>query len=258
MTMNTTRRDFLATSASVGMSGAAILASSVIMPNEANAQGSTQGPTQVAAQTGGVGKLTEHTLPPLPYATDALEPYIDKQTMELHHGKHHAAYVQGLNKAESELAKARAANDFALVQHWSRQAAFNGGGHFLHTLFWSIMAPNGRGGGGEPAGGLAEKLKDDFGSVEAFKQHFSAAAGAVEGSGWAILHYRQQDKRFVVLQAENQQKLSQWGATPVLALDVWEHAYYLKYQNKRADYVKAWWNVVNWSAVELHWKAAAK
>jgi superoxide dismutase, Fe-Mn family len=249
--MNTTRRNFLGTAA-----GASILASSALSPLSPNDVIAQQAAN---SQSGGVaGKLTEHTLVPLPYAYDALEPFIDKQTMELHHDKHHAAYVQGLTKAEAELAKARAANDFALVQHWSRQAAFHGGGHFLHTLFWSIMAPNGKGGGGEPSGMLADKLKEDFGSVETFKQQFSAAAIAVEGSGWAVLHYRQQDKRFIVLQAENQHKFSPWGTTPVLALDVWEHAYYLKYQNKRADYVKAWWNVVNWSAVEAHWKVAAK
>jgi Fe-Mn family superoxide dismutase len=247
--MHTERRDFLKTSAA-----ATVIAASGTFFGSAEAQQTPQ-TQQPNAQ---LGKVTEHVLPPLPYAYDALEPYIDKETMTLHHDKHHDAYVKGLNKAEQELAKARAANDFALIQHWERQAAFHGGGHFLHTLFWSVMAPNGKGGGGEPTGMLADKLKEDFGSVEAFKAQFSAAAVAVEGSGWALLHYRPSDKRLIILQAENQQKLSAWGTVPILGIDVWEHAYYLKYQNRRADYVKAWWNVVNWQAVEAQFKAAMK
>lgn len=195
------------------------------------------------------GALTEHKLPDLPYAYDALEPYIDAKTMELHHSKHHAAYVTGLNKAEAELAKARAANDYALVQHWSRQASFHGGGHYLHSMFWTVMAPAGKGGGGKPTGALLAKIEEDFGSFEAFQAHFSAAASAVEGGGWALLHYRPEDKRLVVLQAESQQKLSPWGTVPILGIDVWEHAYYLKHQNRRGDYIKDWWNVVNWEQV---------
>jgi Fe-Mn family superoxide dismutase len=191
----------------------------------------------------------KHELPPLPYAFDALEPFIDAQTMQLHHGKHHQAYVNGLNKAEEELAKARAADDFALIQHWSRQAAFHGGGHWLHSMFWKVMGPAGTQGGGEPNGELLAAINDGFGSFAAFKKQFTAAAVAVEGSGWALLHYRHEDSRLIVLQAENQQKLSSWGTTPILGIDVWEHAYYLKYQNKRPDYVAAWWNVVNWQAV---------
>lgn len=191
----------------------------------------------------------QHQLPPLPYPAEALEPYIDAQTMQIHHDKHHLGYVNGLNKAEEELAKARASGDYSLIQHWSRQAAFHGGGHWLHSMFWKVMAPNGKGGGGEPTGDLATAIKNDFGSVDAFRKQFSAAANAVEGSGWALLHYRHDDGRLIVLQAENQQKLSSWGSTPILGIDVWEHAYYLKYQNKRGDYVTAWWNVVNWGQV---------
>ncbi len=203
-----------------------------------------------AAAEGSGGAVTEHKLPELPYAYDALEPHIDAKTMELHHDKHHAAYVKGLNEAETALAKARAANDFAAIQALSKKAAFHGGGHALHSLFWKIMAPAGKGGGGEPAGELADRIKRDFGSFAAFKGQFSAAAAAVEGSGWALLTYRPEDDRLLVLQVENHQKLSPWNASPVLCLDVWEHAYYLKYQNKRADYVEAWWNVVNWAQVQ--------
>ncbi len=249
--MGSNRRDFLKTAGATSV----VAASGFVLDNSV---AQAQPMSQQALQQASSGKLTEHVLPPLPYGYDALEPHIDAQTMQLHHDKHHDAYVKGLNKAEQELAKARAANDYALVQHWSRQAAFHGGGHFLHTLFWSIMAPSGKGGGGEPTGMLADKMKEDFGSVDAFKAQFSAAATAVEGSGWALLHYRTADKRLMILQAENQQKLSSWGTTPILALDVWEHAYYLKYQNKRADYVKAWWNVVNWAAVEKNLSMAMK
>jgi len=193
---------------------------------------------------------TEHTLPELPYAYDALEPFIDERTMRLHHDKHHAGYVKGLNAAEAALAKARESGDYALVQHWSRQAAFHGGGHWLHTMFWSVMAPNGNGGGGAPTGQIEAAIKDSFGSVAAFKAQFAAAAKSVEGSGWGLLHYRPHDQSLIILQAENQQKLSAWGSTPILGIDVWEHAYYLKYQNDRGAYVDAWWNVVNWTQVE--------
>lgn len=200
----------------------------------------------------------KHTLPPLPYAPSALEPYIDTQTMTLHHGKHHAAYVAGLNKAEEELAKAREANDYTYVQHWSKQAAFHGGGHWLHSMFWKVMAPSGAGGGGSATGGLADLIQESFGSDASFKAQFAAAAAAVEGSGWALLHYRRSDKRLIILQAENQHKLSAWDNVPILGIDVWEHAYYLKYQNKRTDYITAWWNVVNWKQVAENLREAQR
>ncbi|MCS6999836.1 MAG: superoxide dismutase [Bacteroidota bacterium] len=195
-------------------------------------------------------KPKQHTLPPLPYPYDALEPYIDTKTMEIHHTKHHQAYVDGLNRAEAELAKARASGDYTTVEYWSKKAAFNGGGHFLHSMFWEIMAPPSKGGGGKIPPRLEAALNDSFGSVEAFRAHFSAAAAAVEGSGWALLHLRPSDGRLIILQAENQHKLSPWGVIPIMGIDVWEHAYYLKYQNRRMDYIKAWWNVVNWEKVE--------
>ncbi len=200
----------------------------------------------------------KHVLPPLPYEFGALEPHIDAQTMQIHHDKHHLAYVNGLNKAEEELAKSRESGDHSLVQHWSRQAAFHGGGHWLHSMFWKVMAPAGNGGGGEPTGVVAQAITESFGSFDAFKKQFSAAAAAVEGSGWALLHFRPDDQRLIILQAENQQKLSAWGTTPILGIDVWEHAYYLKYQNKRADYVAAWWNVVNWGQVEKNLQSVSR
>jgi len=198
----------------------------------------------------------KHELPPLPYAYDALEPHIDEQTMRLHHDKHHLGYVNGLNKAEEKLAEARAAGDFAMVKHWSREAAFHGSGHFLHAIFWPNMAPAGNGGGGAPSGTLAEQINKDFGSFEAFKAHFTAAAGAVEGSGWALLVWQPVGEKLEVLQSEKHHNLTQWGVVPLLVLDVWEHAYYLKYQNNRGAYVNAWWNVVNWSDVAERFKAA--
>ena len=190
-----------------------------------------------------------HELPPLPYDYKALEPYIDEQTMHLHHDIHHKGYVDGLNNAEKKLAEARAAGDYALVKHWSREAAFHGSGHFMHAMFWPNMAPAGKGGGGEPTGALAEQIKKDFGSFDAFKKHYSAAAVAVEGSGWAVLAWQPQGNQLVILQSEKHQQLTQWGVVPLLVCDVWEHAYYLKYQNKRAAYVEAWWSVVNWADV---------
>ncbi|MGE5481504.1 MAG: superoxide dismutase [Bacteroidota bacterium] len=196
-----------------------------------------------------------YELPPLPYPYNALEPYIDEQTMRLHHDMHHKAYVDGLNKAEAALAEARAKGDFALVKHWSREAAFNGSGHLLHSIFWTIMGPNQ---GGKPSGELLKQIEKDFGSFDAFQKHFTAAAVAVEGSGWAILAWEPNAQKLVILQAEKHQNLTEWGVVPLLVLDVWEHAYYLKYQNRRAEYVNNWWNVVNWPEVARRFAAAKK
>jgi len=190
-----------------------------------------------------------HELPPLPYAYDALEPYIDEQTMRLHHDVHHNGYVKGLNNAEAKLAAARAEGDFALIKHWEREAAFHGSGHILHSLFWLNMAPAGNGGGGVPSGSLATQIEQDFGSFEAFKAQFVAASTAVEGSGWGILAWQPAGKRLVILTAEKHQNLTQWGVTPLLVLDVWEHAYYLKYQNRRGEYVKNFFHIINWADV---------
>lgn len=190
-----------------------------------------------------------HELPPLPYDYDALEPYIDEQTMRLHHDIHHNGYVTGLNNAEAKLAAAREAGDFGLVKHWEREAAFHGSGHFLHALFWPNMAPEGNGGGGQPSGDLAAQIEKDFGSFDAFKAQFAAASIAVEGSGWGILAWQPAGKQLVILTAEKHQNLTQWGVTPLLVLDVWEHAYYLRYQNRRGEYVNNFFNIINWSDV---------
>lgn len=188
-----------------------------------------------------------HTLPPLPYSYDALEPYIDSEIMRLHHDKHHKSYVDGLNKAEKEMQKARKTNDFSLIKHWEREAAFNGAGHYLHTIFWNIMSPKG---GGKPSGMLSHEITQSFGSFEGFKMHFSEAAKSVEAVGWTILVWGPRSRRLEILQAEKHQNLSQWDVVPLLVLDVWEHAYYLQYKNERGKYVDNWWNVVNWTEVE--------
>ncbi|SDE63549.1 superoxide dismutase, Fe-Mn family [Paenibacillus sp. UNCCL117] len=210
-------------------------------------------PQPASAEPGKAVPIGGHRLPPLPYAYDALEPHIDAKTMRIHHDKHHQSYVDGLNKAEKKLQQARETGDFDLVKHWERELAFNGAGHYLHTLFWNVMKP---GGGGQPAGPLAAEIRKSFGSFEAFQKQFSAAADKVEGGGWAILVWSPRSHRLEILQAEKHQNLSQWDVVPLLPLDVWEHAYYLKHQNERAKYIEAWWHTVNWAYVNERFNAA--
>jgi len=198
----------------------------------------------------------QYVLPPLPYAYDALEPHIDAETMHLHHDKHHQAYVTGLNNALKALAALDAADTppgAALLAGLQEDLSFNAGGHLLHTLFWTVMGPNA---GGEPQGELADALARDFTSVAAFRKRFAAVAAGVKGSGWSILAYEPLGDRLIVLQVKQHDLQIAPGVVPILPLDVWEHAYYLKYHNVRADYVKAWWNVVNWQAVSDAYAAA--
>ena len=194
------------------------------------------------------------SLPPLPYPFDALEPYIDKMTMEIHHGKHHGAYVTNVNKAlESapELANKTLeellANNCAVVPESIRTAVRNhGGGHINHSMFWQIMAPKA---GGQPGGKLAEAIRSTFGGFDTFKEKLTAAAMGRFGSGWAWLVKDRSEKLDVYSTANQDSPLSE-GKSPLLTIDVWEHAYYLKYQNRRNEYVAAWWNVVNWPEIE--------
>lgn len=186
-----------------------------------------------------------HELPNLPYPYNALEPHIDEQTMRLHHDKHHLAYVNGLNTAEAKLAEAREKGDYALVKHWEREAAFHGAGHFLHCIFWENMSAD----GGQPAGQLLEAINGKFGSLDKFLAHFKAAGAAVEGSGWVLLVKNNVTGALDILTAEKHQDLSQWVVTPLLVCDVWEHAYYLKYQNNRGAYIDAFLKVINWKDV---------
>lgn len=203
--------------------------------------------------------MAKHALPDLPYPHDALEPYIDAQTMQIHHGKHHATYVNNLNaalekypelqnKSVEELLK-----DINSVPEDIRTAVRNnGGGHHNHSLFWRIMGPNK---GGEPTGALADAINKAFGSFAAFKEEFTKAATTRFGSGWAWLVV-DKDGNLKVISTPNQDSPLMEGLTPILGLDVWEHAYYLKYQNRRPEYIENFWNVVNWAAVKEHYDKA--
>ena len=198
------------------------------------------------------------SLPALPYAPDALEPHIDKMTMEIHHGKHHNAYVTNLNKAlesASQLASKSIeellANNCAIVPENIRTAVRNnGGGHVNHSMFWQIMGPNG---GGSPVGNVASAINAAFGSFDALKEKFNAAAASRFGSGWAWL--LKSGSSLEITSTANQDSPLMEGKFPVIGLDVWEHAYYLKYQNRRPEYVGAWWNVVNWQEAERRFNA---
>ncbi|WP_405127407.1 superoxide dismutase [Salicibibacter halophilus] len=194
-----------------------------------------------------------HELPPLPYAYDALEPYIDAEIMYLHHDSHHRAYVEGLNEAEEKMEKARRDNKYDLITHWEREAAFHGAGHYLHTIFWTIMDPNG---GGKPEGDLLSMIERDFGSYQRFRAHFTAAAEELDAPGWVILVWAPRAHRLEILNAELHHYLSQWDVIPLLVLDVWEHAYYLQYQTDKEAYVNNWWEVVNWPAVQRRLEVA--
>lgn len=198
-------------------------------------------------------------LPPLPYPEDALEPYIDARTMSIHHDKHHAAYTNNLNAAlegHADLAGKsieQLLGDLNALPEGIRMAVRNNGGGFAnHNLFWEIMGPDG---GGEPTGGLAEAINKTFGSFDAFKDQFAKAGATRFGSGWAWL-YVDGDGSLAVGSTPNQDTPLMEGNTPILGLDVWEHAYYLNYQNRRLDYIAAWWNVVNWNAVAEKFAAA--
>ena len=197
--------------------------------------------------------MKKHELPALPYDYNALEPHYDEQTVRLHHDIHHQGYVNGLNTALDKLAEAREKGDFALIKHWEREVAFHGSGHYLHSIFWTNLSPNG---GGLPNGTLAEQINKDFGSFEAFQKQLSAASVAVEGSGWGVLAWDPTSEQLLVLQAEKHQDLTVWGAVPLLVMDVWEHAYYLKYQNKRAAFIEALWNIINWNDVNERFEKA--
>lgn len=235
------RREFLG---SVALAGAAVVMAG--SPAGANA-------AELAATglhelfPGAINAEGAYVLPPLKYDYSALAPVIDSQTMNLHHARHHQSYVDGLIAAEAQLARARETGDFALVEHWSQKAAFHGAGHLLHCVFWDSIGPVDA--GGQPSARLTEAITREFGSVEKLLAHFAAASIAVEGSGWAIIGYSIAARKLVVLQARNHQFQTQWGIVPLLCNDVWEHAYYLNYQNRRADYVRNFPRVIAWERV---------
>lgn len=201
-------------------------------------------------------KLTDasgkYALAPLPYAYNALEPVIDAKTVELHYSAHHKGYVTNANKAEEGLAKARETGDYALIKHYEKELAFNLSGHMLHTIYWSNLSPT----GGEPSGALLAAIVRDFGSLNNLKAQMGAATSAVEASGWGILGYLPATGKLLVLQCENHQKLSVWGIIPLLVIDVWEHAYYLNYQNRRADYIANIPKILNWITIAARYEVA--
>ncbi|WP_124054929.1 superoxide dismutase [Arcanobacterium ihumii] len=200
--------------------------------------------------------MTVYTLPELDYDYAALEPHISGKIMELHHDKHHATYVSGANAALENLAAAREAGDLSKINQFSKDLAFNLGGHTNHSIFWKNLSPNG---GGEPEGEIAEAIKDSFGSFDNFKKHFTATATGIQGSGWAVLAYDSISGKLNIFQLFDQQANVPVGTIPLFMLDMWEHAFYLDYLNVKADYVKAIWNIVNWADVnERLVNAAAK
>lgn len=197
--------------------------------------------------------MTAYTLPELPYDYAALEPHISAKIMELHHSKHHKAYVDGANLALEKLAEVRESGDFASINKLEKDLAFNVGGHVNHSVFWKNMSADG---GDAPEGELAAGVEEYFGSFEKFQAQFTAVAMGVQGSGWAALVWDTLGQRMNIHQFFDQQANFPAGSIPLLLLDVWEHAYYLDYQNVRADYVKAFWNIINWTDVQARLQVA--
>jgi Fe-Mn family superoxide dismutase len=198
--------------------------------------------------------MKEYVLPKLPYAYETLEPVIDAATVTLHHDKHHNAYVAGFNGTLKKIVEAREKSDYAAIKALDKDLAFHGSGVVLHNMYWENLCPKAE--CKEPiTGAFLDQVKMDFGDLSKLKAEMGAAAKAVEGSGWAVLVWEPVSNQLLVLQAENHQKLTIWGVVPLLVIDVWEHAYYLKYQNNRVAYVDAIWGIINWTAVEKRLKA---
>lgn len=194
-----------------------------------------------------------YELPDLSYDYDALEPTIDARIMELHHSVHHQGYVDGANTALDELEEMRESGEFEGIKHVKRDLSFNLSGHVNHSIFWQNMDPAG---GGDPDGEFCQRLIEEFGSVEHFREEFTKAASAVESNGWAMLFYEPIADQLIVGQIESQNRLAHQDSTPLLTLDVWEHAYYLQYENDRREYVDAWWSMVDWNDVAARYDAA--
>jgi Fe-Mn family superoxide dismutase len=194
-----------------------------------------------------------YTLPELPYDYSALEPHISGQIIELHHDKHHNTYVQGANTTVEKLAAARDADDFGAIVGLEKTLAFNLSGHVLHSIYWTNMAPDG---GGSPDGGLADALEAEFGSFDKFKSQLTQATATVQGSGWGALAWDPLGQRLLIEQIYDHQGNIGQGAIPLLVIDIWEHAFYLQYKNVKADYVTAFWNLVNWANVASRYETA--
>ncbi|WP_169078786.1 superoxide dismutase [Microcella alkalica] len=197
--------------------------------------------------------MSVYSLPDLPYDYAALEPHISARIMELHHSKHHAAYVTGANTALEKMAEARESGDFANINRLEKDLAFHLGGHVNHSIFWTNLTPEGA---GRPEGELAAAIDEFFGDFDKFVAHFSAASLGIQGSGWGVLSWDPIGRRLVIQQLFDQQGNTAQATVPLLQLDMWEHAFYLDYVNVKADYVKAFWNIVNWQNVAERFQAA--
>ena len=197
--------------------------------------------------------MLTYTLPDLAYDPGALEPHLSGQIVELHHDKHHASYVAGANTALERLAEARASGKYDSLVGLEKSLAFNLGGHVLHTMYWGNLSPDG---GDKPTGDLAAAIDEQFGSFDGFRAQFSQATTLVQGSGWGILSWEPLGQRLIIEQLEDHHENTTLGAVPLLAIDAWEHAYYLQYKNARAAYVEAIWNIVNWADVARRFAAA--
>jgi Fe-Mn family superoxide dismutase len=235
-----TRRTFLYNTAAVGAGLMLAQAQTVLAADE----------------TGYVDRLVDadgkYAAAPLPFAYDALEPVIDARTVELHYNFHHKPAVVAANKAEEALARARDASDFTLVKYYEKELAFQLSSHILHTVYWTSVS----GKGGEPKGDLAKVIDKNFGSYTKFKAQLVAATITTEASGWGVVGYHPMTGKLMILQCENHQKLTAWGIQPILVLDVFEHAYYLKYQNRRNEYVNQLFSIVNWDNAAMRLRAA--
>ncbi|MEM9250816.1 MAG: superoxide dismutase [Planctomycetota bacterium] len=249
MSDDLSRREMLAMSAPAALFGSAFAASALgqaAQTDPANLAGATYQPVKALLSEAWDG--TQYTLPPLPYDYDALEPHIDEQTMRLHHDIHHQGYVNGLNKTMAAVHAMTASGeiDATKLAALQRNLSFHGGGHVMHTVFWATMSPNG---GGAPEFELAEAIDKQYGSFDKFKAYFKAAAAGVKGSGWAVLGFDPIGGNLITFSMNDQDMRTMAGFVPLLPIDVWEHAYYLKYQNRRAEYIDNWFEVVNWPAV---------
>jgi len=235
----TTRRDLLRW-AGTSVAGAAVLG--------------WPAPQAASGESGEAGGIVPYKLPELPYPADALEPILDAQTLTLHSSKHHAAYVNGLNTALEKCRAACEKGDFSAAQSLARAIAFHGSGHLLHVLYFANLHPK----PAPPSGTLGEAIAAQFGSVDTLKAHLTEVCNTTAGSGWGVLAYEPLGRRLLLLQVEKHENQIFFGAVPLLVIDVWEHAYYLKYQNRRADYVKAIMNIIHWDEVGRRFDAARK
>ena len=245
-TSQANRRQFLGAAAAAG--------GALLLPESLARAATDDEPARLAHRSGTPVQL--YQLPELPYAVDALEPVIDKKTVQLHHTKHHDAYTRGLNATLRRIQTALAQEDNAAIPGLVQHLAFHGAGYANHNLYWQNMLPPGQG-GGEPAGKLAGRIKEDFGGFDEFRRCFSSAANGVQGNGWTMLAYHPDWRQLLVLALTNHENRLIPGVVPLLMLDLWEHAYYIRYLNRRAEYVTAWWDLVNWRDVQKRFEALA-